>query len=137
LFVSSRAGSCELREFSSEYEYFVSLKISKSLSSGLSSKSFSDGTFVEFFSSLFFADNTSDLSAFGSSKDLEDLSGELKSFDRNNLSLDLFSVYENSLIVEDIDDGNKFAFKSTVVDTSNSSDFYEFTIALNSQEFTI
>jgi hypothetical protein len=45
--------------------------------------------------------------------------------------LDILSIDENSLVVDDIDDGGKFALKGSVVNSSNAADFNEFGVSLS------
>lgn len=124
-------------KFSSQNQNFVSFKISKILSELLSSKSFSQRALGEFFSNIFFRDDSSNLSASGSSSNLEDLLGELKSSDGDDLSLDIRSVNKDSLVVENINNSCEFALERSVVDSCDAADFDELGISLNQQRNTI
>lgn len=124
-------------EFSSQNQNFVSFEISKILSGLLSSESFSQWALGEFFSNILFRDDSSNLSASGSSSNLEDLLGELKSSDGDDLSLDLRSVNKDSLVVENINNSCEFALERSVVDSCDATDFDELGISLNQQRNTI
>ena len=96
--------SGKFSEFSSEDEDFVSLEVGEILSALLSSESLAEWALCEFLGNSFFADDGSNLASAGASADLEDLLGELKSADGDDLALDAFSIDEDSLVVEDIND---------------------------------
>jgi len=75
------------------------------------------------------------------------LSSELQSSYRNELSGDALSVDEYSFIIEDVDeysfiiedvdDGGKFTSISSVVNSSDSSNLYEFCVSLNERWSTV
>jgi len=65
------------------------------------------------------------------------LSSELQSSYRNDLSGDALSVDEYSFMIEDVDDGGKFTSISSVVNSSDSSNLYEFCVSLNERWSTI
>ena len=94
-------------------------------------------TLVEFFGNILFGDDLSEFSTPDSSSDFEDLSRKLKSSDGDDLSLDIGSINKNSFVINDIDDGGKFSFKRTEVDSGNSTNFYEFIISLDQNICTI
>lgn len=96
--------SGKFSEFSSEHKDFVSLEVGEILSALLSGESLAEWALCEFLGNSFFADDGSNLATAGASADLEDLLGELKSADGDDLALDAFSIDEDSLVVEDIND---------------------------------
>jgi hypothetical protein len=107
------------------------------LSALLFSESFSQWTISEFFSDIFFWNDSSNLSASGSSSDLKDLLGELKSSDGDDLPLDFRSINKDSLVVEDINNCCEFTLERSVVDSCDAADFDELGISLNQQRNTI
>jgi hypothetical protein len=107
------------------------------LSALLSIESFSQWALSELFSNILFRDDSSNLSTSGSSSDLEDLLGELKSSDGDDLSLDFSSVNKDSLVVENINNSCEFALERSVVDSCDAADFDELGISLNQQRNTI
>lgn len=129
--------SGEFSEFSSKDKNFVSFEVSEILSALLSGKGLSEWALCEFLGNSFFADDSSNLSTTGTSSDLKNLLSELKSADGDDLALDAFSIDEDSLVVEDINDSGQLAFEGTVVNASDAADLNEFGIALNSQTLTI
>ena len=62
---------------------------------------------------LFFGDGF-DFAAFGSSKDSDNLCGELKSSDGDDLSFDVFSIDQDSFVADNIDDGGEFSLFGSV-----------------------
>ena len=55
---------------------------------------------------VFFSNDFSNCTSSGSSTDLDDLSGELKSGDGDNLSLDGLAINKDSFIRDDIENGS-------------------------------
>lgn len=100
------------------------------LSSGLSGIGFAQSTFIVGFLDILFSEGCSEFSRSDSSADFEDLLGELKSSNGDNLSLDSFSINQDSLVVEDVYDGGKLSFEGTVVNSSNSADLNKSVVTL-------
>ena len=63
--------------------------------------------------------------------------GELESSDGDGLASDAFSIDEDALIGDDVDNGGKFAFEWAVVDSGNSSDLDESVVSLSYDVLTI
>ena len=130
-------GASKFSEFSSQNQNFISFEIGKILSALLSIESFSQWALSELFSNILFRDDSSNLSTSGSSSNLEDLLGELKSSDGDDLSLDFSSVNKDSLVVENINNSCEFALERSVVDSCDAAYFDELGISLNQQRNTI
>jgi hypothetical protein len=62
---------------------------------------------------------------------------ELESSDGDDLSLDVLSIDQNSLVTENIDDCGKFACFSTEVDSYDATDLNELSVSLNKRMLTI
>jgi hypothetical protein len=65
------------------------------------------------------------------------MSSKLESSDRDDLSVDAFSVNQNSLVTENIDNCSKFSCFRTVVNSGDATDFDELGISLNKRILTI
>ena len=131
------SGSGKLGQFSPQNEHFVSLEIGQVLSALLPGKGFSDGAVGVFLGDAFLGDGGSDLSGPGSAADLEELACELESADGDDLPLDIFSVDEDALVVEDVDDGGELALEGTVVDPGHAAHLDELAVALGKSMRTI
>lgn len=131
------SGSGELGQFSPEDEDLVSLEISEALSPLLSGKGLSDGALSELLSDALLGNGSSEFSSTGSTSDLDHLPGELESADGDDLTLDIFSVDQDTLVAEDVHDGGELALEGTVVDPSHAADLDELAVALNRQRSTI
>jgi hypothetical protein len=55
----------------------------------------------------------------------------LESADGDDLSLDVLSVDEDALVVEDVDDGGELALEGTVVDPGDATDLHELAVTLH------
>jgi hypothetical protein len=97
----------------------------------------SNRAFREFLGDIFFGDNGSNFTSACSSSDFDDLLGELKSPDGDNLPLDAFAINEDSLVADDIDDGGEFALEGAVVNPCDAAYFNEFAVSLNRSSLTI
>jgi hypothetical protein len=124
-------GAGKFSELSSEDKDFVSLEVGEVLSSLLLSEGLAEVAGSELLGDALLGDDGSEFAGSSSSADLDDLAGELKSADGDDLSLDAFSVNQHSLVVDDVDNGSELAFERTVVNSSDTSDFDEFVVALN------
>jgi hypothetical protein len=131
------SGSGELGQFSSEDEDLVSLEISEVLSPLLSGEGLSDGALCELLGDAFLADGGSQFSGACSTSDLDHLPGELESADGDDLTLDVLSIDQDALVVEDVHDGGELALEGTVVDPSHAADLDELAVALNRTGSTI
>ena len=65
------------------------------------------------------------------------MSSELESSDGDDLSANALSINQNSLVVENIDNGGKFSCISSVINSGDATDFNEFGVSLNKRLFTI
>jgi hypothetical protein len=98
---------------------------------------FSQAALGKLLSNILFFKNGFDFSGFNTSEDLDDVFGELKPSNWDDLPANAFSVDQNSLIIEDIDNGGKFSCISSVINSGDATDFYEFGVSLNKRLFTI
>jgi len=79
----------------------------------------------------FFFKNGFDFACFSTSEDLNDVFGELESSDGDDLSANAFSINQNSLVIENIDNSGKFACISSVINSGDATDLYELGVSLN------
>ena len=98
---------------------------------------FSDWAISIFFSNLLFFGDGFDFAAFGSSKDSDDLWGELESSDGDDLSFDVFSIDQDSFVAENVDDGGEFSLFRSVWDSGDTTDLHESFVSLNEWLFTM
>lgn len=98
----------------------------------------SGGGFIEVFLDFGFSQFFSKFSGSDSSADFEGLFGELDSSDGDDLSFDIWSIDEDSFVIDDIYDSGKSSFERTIVNSSNSTNFNESGVSLQlSQIVTI
>lgn len=57
--------------------------------------------------------------------------------DRDNLPLNMLTIYQDSIVADDVNNNSKFSFELSVINSSHSTDLYEFAISLNYAIFTI
>jgi len=103
----------------------------------LTSIGFSQAALGELLSNILFFENGFDFSGFSTSEDLDDVFGELESSDWDDLSANALSVDQNSLVIENINNGGKFSSISSVINSGDATDFYEFSVSLNKRLCTI
>lgn len=125
------SGSDEFRKSSSKSENFESFEISKFLSTGLTGICLSDGAFIEGFLNIFLSNEFIEFARSDASTNLHNLLGKLKSSDGDGLTLDSFTIDEDALIGDDIDDCGEFAFLRSVVDSCDSSNLNETIVSLS------
>lgn len=124
------SGSEQFRQSSSQTQNFESLEIVELFSSGLSDVRGSQGALIEVLLDILLGESFSELSVSDSSADWQHLLGELKSGDRDDLSLDTFSINQNSLVIDDVDDGGQLSFKRAVINSSDSADLDKSVVSL-------
>ena len=129
--------SSKFGKLSSKDKHFVSLEITQRLSSYLICIGLSQTALSELLSYILLFKNGFDFSGFSASEDLHNLSGQLESSDRDNLSADCFTVNKNSFVIEDVNNGGKLACICSIINSRYSTDFYEFGIALNERMITM
>ena len=98
---------------------------------------FSQTALGELLSHTFFFKDGFDFACFGTSEDLDEVSGELESSDGDDLSANALSINQNSLVVENIDNGGEFSCISSVINSGDATDFYELGISLNERTLTM
>ena len=95
----------------------------------------SGGGFIEGFLDFGLGDFLSKFSGSDAPAYFEGLPSELESSDGDDLSFDIFSIDKDSVGIHDIDDGDKLAFLSTVVDSCDSTYFNETRVSLSISQF--
>lgn len=59
------------------------------------------------------------------------MTGELKPFDWNDLSLDVLAIDQNSLVSDHIDNGGELALRRSVSNSGDAADLDESVVSLN------
>ena len=114
-----------------------SFEVGELFSSSLSGEGFTQRAFIESFLNILLSNNFSQFSSGSSPTDFKYLLSELESSDGNDLSGKSFPINENSLIVKNIDNGGKFSFQRTVVNSCDSSYLNKSVVTLNKTSRTI
>ena len=127
----------EFREFSPQHQDFVSLEIGEGLSAGLSGEGLAQRALGECLGNLLFFDDSFDFATLGSSEDLHGLFGELESLDGDDLPLNVFTVDQDSLVADDMDNGGELALAGTECDSGDATNLDKSVVALNRLPLTI
>lgn len=125
------SSSDQLGELSSEGEDLESFKVGEFLSTGLTGVCLADGAFIEGFLDIFLGNDFAEFSTSDSSSDFQDLLGELEPSDGDSLARNSFTIDEDSLVGDDVDDGGELALLRSVVDSGDSSYFDETIVSLS------
>lgn len=127
----------QFREFSSKSQNFESFEVSELFSSGLSGERFSQRAIIKCFLDILLSNYFSQFSCSDASTDFKNLLSKLESSDWDDLSSKSFSINKNSLVIDNINDGGKFSFERTVVNSCNSTDLNKSVVTLNKMMLTI
>ena len=122
--------SDQLRQSPPQSQHLKPLKIIQLLPSRLLRITLPNGAIIELLLHIFLLDNLGQFARTHSSSNLQHLPRELQPTNGDGLASDAFSIDEDTLVGDDIDDGGEFAFQGAVVYSGHSADLHEAVVSL-------